>query len=646
MKKHEIVREYLKRFPNHADLTMAKKIYAENSLLFTNVEGVRSTIRSIKGKATRQGKELKDKSMYTEKTYDTNPYKLPQTEEEVRHPYILPKADNNILLISDLHIPYHNISAITAALKYGEEAKVNTIIINGDLIDFYQISRFQKDPRKRSIKYEFDATKEFLRVLRATFPNARIYWVKGNHCYIQGTEILTKSGFKLFKDLTNDDLVAQFDENRIISYAKPISLLKRNYNGIMYDIEHNYSRQIVTCLHDVVVNGEKKKANQIQLKDLNGIYGHGFLNNDDYNISDDMLRLLVNIVCDACIVVVNQIKGIKIRVQFKLSKQRKIENIKSILNSLGIEYTYKICKKSGINKLQPYYIRIYKKEYTSPIYDLLNGKKQFPEFFKKLSKRQAEIVINEIAITDGTIRDNSIFWSTTSKNDCETIQEMCLLNGINTKNKTLINMSGFDNGKTQNFLKIRINETKLNKSIKQFEYDGIVNCVEMPLGTVITRYNGKVAFSGNCNRYEHWLMAKAPEVFDDPYYKMEERLRLNEERIHLIGDKTLVKAGKLNIHHGHLFFRGFIAPVNSARGLFLKAKESTICSHVHKISEHTETKLSGELTTCWSTGCLCELSPDYSPFANNYAHGFAHILVNDDRTYSVKNFRILNGKIL
>lgn len=330
MKKHEIVREYLKRFPNHADLTMAKKIYAENSLLFTNVEGVRSTIRSIKGTATRQGKELKDKSMYTEKTYDTNPYKLPQTEEEVRHPYILPKADNNILLISDLHIPYHNISAITAALKYGEEAKVNTIIINGDLIDFYQISRFQKDPRKRSIKYEFDATKEFLRVLRATFPNARIYWVKGNHC----------------------------------------------------------------------------------------------------------------------------------------------------------------------------------------------------------------------------------------------------------------------------------------------------------------------------NRYEHWLMAKAPEVFDDPYYKMEERLRLNEERIHLIGDKTLVKAGKLNIHHGHLFFRGFIAPVNSARGLFLKAKESTICSHVHKISEHTETNLSGELTTCWSTGCLCELSPDYSPFANNYAHGFAHILVNDDRTYSVKNFRILNGKIL
>jgi hypothetical protein len=89
-----------------------------------------------------------------------------------------------------------------------------------------------------------------------------------------------------------------------------------------------------------------------------------------------------------------------------------------------------------------------------------------------------------------------------------------------------------------------------------------------------------------------------------------------------------------------------MAPVNSARGLFMKAKESTICSHVHKISEHTETNLSGELTTCWTTGCLAELSPDYSPFANNYAHGFAHIKVDAERNYSVKNFRIINGKIL
>jgi predicted phosphodiesterase len=327
MQKQEIVRPYLERFPNHADLTLAKKIYKENPLVWTQIESVRYIVRALRGK---RESNYKDKSLYKAKTYDTNPYKLPQSEEKERVPFTLPLACNNILLISDLHIPYHSIDAITAALDYGKKENVNTILINGDLIDFYGCSRFEKDPRKRSVKHEFDTTKEFLRILRATFLNAQIYWLKGNH--------------------------------------------------------------------DV--------------------------------------------------------------------------------------------------------------------------------------------------------------------------------------------------------------------------------------------------------RYEHWLMAKAPEVFDDPYYLMEERLRLNEERVHLIDDKTIVRAGKLSIHHGHLFFRGFMAPVNSARGLFMKSKQSTICSHVHKVSEHNETNLSGELISCWSTGCLSELSPDYNPHSNNYSHGFAHIRTDNEGNYSVKNFRILKGRIL
>ena len=50
MPKHEIIREYLKRFPDHADLTMAKKLFADNPLVWKNVETVRSAIRGIKGK--------------------------------------------------------------------------------------------------------------------------------------------------------------------------------------------------------------------------------------------------------------------------------------------------------------------------------------------------------------------------------------------------------------------------------------------------------------------------------------------------------------------------------------------------------------------------------------------------------------------
>jgi predicted phosphodiesterase len=327
MQKQEIIRPYLEKFPDHADLTLSKKIYAEHPLVWNNLESLRTSVRRIRGKHKN---EYKDKSLHQPKTYDTNPYKIPESEEKERVPFTLPLACNNILLISDLHIPYHSIDAITAALDYGKKENVNTILINGDLIDFYGCSRFEKDPRKRSVKHEFDTTKEFLRILRATFPKAIIYFNKGNH--------------------------------------------------------------------DV--------------------------------------------------------------------------------------------------------------------------------------------------------------------------------------------------------------------------------------------------------RYEHFLMAKAPEIFDDPYYSLDARLELSKVSINLIDDKTIIRAGKLSIHHGHLFFRGFMAPVNSARGLFMKAKQSMICGHVHKVSEHNETNLSGELISCWSTGCLSELSPDYNPHSNNYSHGFAHIRTDNEGNYSVKNFRILKGRIL
>ena len=82
MLKHEIIRTYLLRFPDHADLTMAKKIYAENPLVWNSMETVRSAIRGIKGKKPKQIRHgnYTDKSLFVEKTFNYNPYKLPDSE--------------------------------------------------------------------------------------------------------------------------------------------------------------------------------------------------------------------------------------------------------------------------------------------------------------------------------------------------------------------------------------------------------------------------------------------------------------------------------------------------------------------------------------------------------------------------------------
>ena len=326
MTKVDIARKYRDEYGMEMPtLKLARIMYEKEKLSFKDVEDCRGSLRAIEGKKKTSG--CKHTHNFPERP--KNPYNLPESYQEKREPFVLPTQCNNILLISDLHIPYHDIEAVTIALEYGIEHKVNTIFINGDLIDLHKISRFQSDPHKRSIKQEFDATKQFLRVLRQLFPHAEIYWLKGNHC----------------------------------------------------------------------------------------------------------------------------------------------------------------------------------------------------------------------------------------------------------------------------------------------------------------------------SRMEKYLLQKAQEIWDDPYFHLEERLRLNEERIHLLDDKVLVKAGKLAITHGHHVFKGIFTPVSPARGAYMKAKQNVIVGHLHRPSYHPEVDMEGKVNAAWSLGCLCEIKPDYSPLISNSQHGFAHVIVEKDGGFTVKNYSIINGKL-
>ena len=149
----------------------------------------------------------------------------------------------------------------------------------------------------------------------------------------------------------------------------------------------------------------------------------------------------------------------------------------------------------------------------------------------------------------------------------------------------------------------------------------------------------------HCIRWEKFLLRKVREIFDDSYFQLENRLRLNEERVHLLDDKVLVKAGKLSITHGHHVFKGIFSPVSPARGAYMKAKQSVIVGHLHRASHHPEIDLDGNVVSCWSVACLCELRPDYSPLVSNFQHGFAHITVEDNGQYHVRNFQIIKGKL-
>ena len=146
-------------------------------------------------------------------------------------------------------------------------------------------------------------------------------------------------------------------------------------------------------------------------------------------------------------------------------------------------------------------------------------------------------------------------------------------------------------------------------------------------------------------RLPRYLLSKAPELAETPLDSFDAVLGLEKRKIEFLDYYQLVMAGKLPILHGHEL-QHLSRTVNPARGLFLRTKTFSACSHCHTTSQHNEKNIQDELLTTWSFGCLCDLHPDYNPFGN-WNWGFAVISVSKNGDFEVINRRILpNGKVV
>jgi predicted phosphodiesterase len=158
-------------------------------------------------------------------------------------------------------------------------------------------------------------------------------------------------------------------------------------------------------------------------------------------------------------------------------------------------------------------------------------------------------------------------------------------------------------------------------------------------------FSGRKIFKlGNHDeRYEKYIKDRAPELFNISN-KFSFKSIYELENWDVIGEKRTIKSGKLNIIHGHEYKGGIISPVNPARGVFLKAKANTLVGHNHRTSQHGGRTINQSNITCWSTGCLCDLHPQYMP-NNEWNHGFAIVDMTTDDEFLVINKEIDNGKV-
>ena len=128
------------------------------------------------------------------------------------------------IVIGDLHIPYHEKDIIKSVIKFIRDFKPNRVIVNGDLIDFYDASRFAKVPTRflsdieiQELKIEAEAENRgygyvvrsafqreineayaCLKQIREAVPRAEIIYIYGNHEYRLSSFVVNNSS--LFYD--------------------------------------------------------------------------------------------------------------------------------------------------------------------------------------------------------------------------------------------------------------------------------------------------------------------------------------------------------------------------------------------------------------------------------------------------------------
>lgn len=237
MTKSKVAREYRAKFPDYPSLKLARIMYEENSLLFKDIEDARSRLRYIEGKMgeKKRYKSITSSEFFKEEDRSRNPYNLPASDEIDYTPFII-KGYKKVGILSDIHLPYHNIESLTVAITYLKKEKVDALLLNGDTIDMYQLSRFSKDPKQRDFKYELDALKAFMDVIDREL-KCKVFFKVGNH----------ENRYERF-------LLEKASELKGIEEFEFENIIKARANGI-----------------DMIASNRYMKLNS-----LNGIHGHEY----------------------------------------------------------------------------------------------------------------------------------------------------------------------------------------------------------------------------------------------------------------------------------------------------------------------------------------------------------------------------------
>lgn len=349
------------------------------------------------------------------------------------------------------------------------------------------------------------------------------------HCLIDGTEVLTDKGFVNFNDLTYEHKVANYHENREITFSHPKDIIKSKYKGKMYDFRMTNYHQVVTPNHRVVKRTpcydcrvKKEEQDKIRIEYAeNACVNSYFLPVAGKNIgSVTKLSLLerLAIAWQADGSLVNNKKEATQNgycYQFSFKRYDKISRMQEIISSMK-----DIGEESGLLK----YTRTDKSDGYTHFYIWVTM--QFDKEFDWVTledkhERYLLDFIDELKYWDGSIRDKAILYTNSNKKAVDKVI------AIATLARSQTGVYHIDPKKSKGYNKVEAwqvhivlgKDHKTGREIKKtsFDYDGYIHCCEVDTGMIICRYDNSIFVTGNSQSYAvmvESISANTDEIYD------------------------------------------------------------------------------------------------------------------------------------
>lgn len=356
--------------------------------------------------------------------------------------------------------------------------------------------RFSSNPNFQNIPNEYKPFKFPVRV--PPLPLVRKYIlpdaddhviVSADYCFSDDTEVLTRRGWSLFKDLHDDDIVAQWHGGKI-TFARPLVKQVVPYTGRMLHIRGERSTDLLVTPNHRCMLQHTDGAVAFMPADAYAI-GAGMRQVHAGSSSGSLYARKSEIVITCAAQADAKYDGE--RLTWLLKKQRKVDRL---LHSLRDTNTCFVGPTDVPSK--PGFVRIAAAVVALPqavlnLLDFDNGK-TFKRNVLALDMASRRLFLHELTLWDGSLAPGKAYYSTCNIANADLVQEVCAL----TNMRSVMNMSILKSGKQFAIVAMRdVPSTGTDRYVvRPVDYDGVVYCVTMPESTVIVRRDGRVCVTG------------------------------------------------------------------------------------------------------------------------------------------------------